>query len=129
MRSYQWPQMFNTNSSRIWKEDEHLDATKQNAILLLHCVRGELFGDPYFGLMLKHYLFNQNNYVLRDQIIDVIYTQLAVFMPQVKVKRENIEIIQDKEKGKLYCNFHGISQIDYQVETFNLVLLENTENY
>ena len=129
MRSYQWPQMFNTNSSRIWREDEHLEATKQNAVILLHCERGELFGDPYFGLMLKHYLFNQNNYVLRDQIIDIIYTQLAIFMPQVKVKRSDIEIIQDKEKGKLYCNFHGISQIDYQVETFNLVLLENTENY
>lgn len=129
MRSFQWPQMFNTNSSRIWKEEDHLVATKQNAVILLHCVRGELCGDPYFGLMLKHFLFNQNNYALRDQIIDIIYTQLAIFMPQIRVKRNDIEIIQDKEKGKLYCNFHAISQIDYQVQTFNLVLLENTENY
>ena len=129
MRSYQFPQMFNTNSSRIWRSDEYLEATQQNAIILLHCERGELACDPYFGLMLKHFLFNQNNFVLRDQIIDVIYTQLAIFMPQIKVRRQDIEIIQDKEKGKLYCNFHGISQIDYQVQTYNLVLLENTENY
>ena len=67
MRSFQWPQMFNTNSSRIWRSDEYLEATQQNVSLLMHCERGELFGDPYFGLMLKHFLFNQNNFVLSPE--------------------------------------------------------------
>jgi phage baseplate assembly protein W len=119
--------MFNTNSSNVWKSSEYLEATKQNTILLLHTTRGELFGDPYFGLMIKRYMFDQNNYILRDAIIDTIYTQLAIFIPQVHVKREDINIVQDKQKGKLYCEFSGISQVDYTNNTFNLVLFEDKD--
>ena len=125
MRSIKFPNMFKNSSTNVWKSNEYLESTKQNTKLVLLSTRGELFGDPYFGLMLKKYLFDQNNYVLRDQIIDMIYTQLAIFIPQVKVKRSDIEIIQDREKGKLYCNFSGINQIDYQLNTFNLILFEN----
>jgi hypothetical protein len=34
MRSYKFPKMFNTNSSRIWREDEYNEATRQNALRL-----------------------------------------------------------------------------------------------
>ena len=128
MRSIKFPKMFNTNSTNVWKSTEYLDATKQNTILVLHTTRGELFGDPYFWLLLKRYLFDQNSYVLKDAIIDMIYTQLAIFIPQVRVKRKDIDIIQDKEKGKLYCQFSGINQIDYTNNTFNLVLLEDVND-
>jgi hypothetical protein len=77
--------------------------------------------------MLKRYLFDQNSYILRDAIIDMIYTQLAIFIPQVKVKREDIEIIQDREKGKLYCSFYGVNQIDYTHNTYNLLLFEERD--
>lgn len=127
MRTIKFPKMFNTNNTRVWKASEHLDATKQSSILLLHTGRGELFGDPYFGLMLKRYLFDQNSYILRDAIIDMIYTQLAIFIPQVKVKRKDIEIIQDREKGKLYCTFSGVNQIDYTHNTYNLVLYDERD--
>ena len=127
MRSIKFPKIFNPNSTRVWRSDKHVDATKQNTTLLLQTARGELFGDPYFGLMLKRYLFDQNSYILRDAIIDMIYTQLAIFIPQVRVKRNDIEIIQDKEKGRLYCKFSGISQIDYTYSTYNLVLFEERE--
>lgn len=124
MRSIKFPKMFNTSNTNVWKSSEYLEATKQNTRLVLLSTRGELFGDPYFGLMLKRYLFDQNNYVLRDAIIDMIYTQLATFIPQVSVKRKDINIFQDREKGKLYCEFSGINQIDYQPNTYNLVLFE-----
>lgn len=127
MRTIKFPKMFNPNSTRVWKSSEHLDATKQSTILLLQTARGELFGDPYFGLMLKRYLFDQNSYILKDAIIDTIYTQLAIFIPQVKVKRDDIEIIQDREKGKLYCEFSGINQIDYTFNTYNLVLFDERD--
>ena len=125
MRSIKFPKMFNTNNTNVWKSTEYLEATKQNTILVLHTTRGELFGDPYFGLLLKRYLFDQNSYVLKDAIIDMIYTQLAIFIPQVRVKRKDIDIVQDREKGKLYCQFSGINQIDYTNNTFNLVLLDD----
>jgi hypothetical protein len=77
--------------------------------------------------MLKRYMFDQNNYVLRDAIIDMIYTQLAIFIPQIRVKREDITIIQDRQKGKLECRFSGISQVDYTHNTFNLLLLNSQD--
>lgn len=124
MRSLKFPNMFNTNSTNVWKGTEHKEATVQNTKLLLNCTRGELFGDPYFGLMLKKFMFDQNNYVLKDAIIDMIYTQLALFIPQVHVNRADIDIVQDREKGKLYCAFSGTNQIDYTNDNFNLLLFE-----
>ena len=127
MRTIKFPKMFNPNSTNVWKSSEYLEATKQSTKLLLNTTRGELFGDPYFGLMLKRYMFDQNNYVLRDAIIDMIYTQLAIFIPQIRVKREDITIIQDRQKGKLECRFSGISQVDYTHNTFNLLLLNSQD--
>ena len=127
MRSIHFPHMFNTNSTRVWKSSEYLNATKQNTKLVLYSERGELIGDPYFGLMLRHFMFDQNNYILRDQIIDMIYTQLAIFIPQVHVERKDITIFQDREKAKLYCEFSGINQIDYQLNTYQLVLFDSNE--
>ena len=127
MRSIKFPHMFNTNSTRVWKSSEYLNATKQNTKLVLYSERGELIGDPYFGLMLRQFMFDQNNYILRDQIIDMIYTQLAIFIPQVHVERKDITIFQDREKAKLYCEFSGINQIDYQLNTYQLVLFDSNE--
>lgn len=126
MRSYKFPKMFNSNSSRIWRDDEYGKATTQNVLLILHSERGELECDPYFGILLKHYMFNQNNYILKDILIDTIYTQIAIFLPQVKIDRNSIDIVTDKQKGKMYCSFSGTNQIDYMHNTFNLLLFDET---
>ena len=126
MRSYKFPKMFNSNSSQIWREDEYGKATRQNALLLLQSERGEFECDPYFGILLKHYLFNQNSYLLKDMLIDTLYTQIAIFLPQIKVSRNAIDIVSDTQKGRLYCRFHGINQIDYTHNTFNLLLFDET---
>jgi hypothetical protein len=124
MRSYKFPKMFKSNTSEIWSEADYGKATRQNALILLQSERGELICDPYFGILLKHYLFNQNSYILEDILIDSIYTQLAIFLPQIKVSRNNIRIVSDPLKGKLYCSFSGINQIDYTHNTFNLLLFD-----
>jgi phage baseplate assembly protein W len=126
MRSWKFPKMFKSNSSRIWREDEYNKATRQNVLLLLQSERGELICDPYFGILLKHYLFNQNSYILKDIIIDTIYTQIAIFLPQIKINRNSIDLISDPLKGKLHCSFHGINQIDYTYNTFNLILFDES---
>ena len=72
-------------------------------------------------------MFSQNNYILTDMLIDTIYTQLALFLPQLKILRNSIEIIRDKERGKVYCRFSGINQIDYTHNTFNLLLFEDSD--
>lgn len=129
MRSYQFPKMFNSNSSRIWRADEYGKATKQNALLLIQSERGEFECDPYFGILLKHYMFNQNSYILKDMLIDTIYTQIAIFLPQVKVARDSINIVSDPLKGRLYCSFSGVNQIDYTHNTFNLLLFDETRQH
>lgn len=127
MRSFKFPKMFDSNSSRIWREDEYLKATKQNALLLLQSERGELECDPYFGLLLKHYLFNQNSYILKDILIDTIYNQIAIFLPQIRVTRNSIDIFTDRKRGQLRCTFSGINQIDYTINNFNLLLFDETK--
>lgn len=124
MRSFKFPKMFRSNSSNVWREDEYNEATKQNVLVLLQSERGELECDPYFGVLLKHYMFNQNSYILKDMLIDTIYTQIAIFLPQVKISRNSIDIITDAKKGKLYCSFSGTNQIDYTHNTFNLLLFD-----
>lgn len=124
MRSFKFPKMFRSNSSNVWREDEYNEATKQNVLVLLQSERGELECDPYFGILLKHYMFNQNSYILKDMLIDTIYTQIAIFLPQVKISRNSIDIITDAKKGKLYCSFSGTNQIDYTHNTFNLLLFD-----
>ena len=126
MRSFKFPKMFKSNSSQIWREDEYGKATRQNALILLQSERGEFECDPYFGILLKHYMFNQNSYILKDMLIDTLYTQIAIFLPQIKVSRNSIDIITDSVKGRLYCSFSGISQIDYTHNTFNLLLFDET---
>ena len=129
MRSYKFPKMFKSNSSNIWRADEYGKATRQNVLLLLQSERGELECDPYFGLLLKHYMFNQNSYILKDMLIDTIYTQIAIFLPQVRVTRNSINLVTDKLKGRLYCSFSGINQIDYTHNTFNLLLFDETRQH
>lgn len=119
--SIRFPDMFNSNSTKIVKD---LDATKQNALLLLYSEAGELFGDPYFGVRIKNYIYDQNNYILRDIIIDELYTKLAIFLPQVKVERKDIKIVQDQQKAKLYCNFKATNMIDFTTNMYSLVLFD-----
>jgi hypothetical protein len=127
MRSLKFPKMFNANASEVWQSSEYKEATQQNAVLLLSSMRDSLLGDPYFGNTLKKYLFDQNNYVLKDIIIDIIYSQLVTFLPQIKIERRDIQIIQEALKGKLICSFTGVSQIDFTVNTYSLNLLATAD--
>lgn len=126
MRSFKFPKMFTSNTSQIWRADEYNKATRQNVLLLLQSERGELECDPYFGILLKHYMFNQNSYILKDMLIDTLYTQIAIFLPQIRVSRNAIDIVSDGSKGRLYCKFSGTNQIDYTHNTFNLLLFDET---
>jgi hypothetical protein len=127
MRSLKFPKMFGINTTNVWKSSEYNKATSQNCMLTLYTVRDSLLGDPYFGNTLQKYLFDQNNYVLKDIIIDIIYGQIVTFLPQIKVERNDINIIQDALRGKLICKFSGVSQIDFKVETYSLNLLASAD--
>lgn len=126
LRSFKFPKMFNTNSSNIWRADEYDKATSQNLRLLLLTTRGSLFCDPYFGLLTHLYLFDQNNTVLRDRIIDMLYTQIAYFMPQLSVRRSDVKLITTNTYGELYCKFIAQNKLDATINTYNIKLLGDT---
>lgn len=127
MRSLKFPKMFNSTVTNVWSSADYTKATAQNAVLLLNTERGEQYGDPYIGCKLKGLTFNQNNYVLDDALKDVIYDQMALFIPQVKFKRSDITIDRDSTKGKVYVTVKGVSQIDYTIVTYNLQVFDQSD--
>ena len=121
MNSIDFPKMFTTSGTRIRSD---LDATKQNTYLLLKSEKGG-FLYPYFGIRLKRYTFEQNSYVLKDILIDEIYTQLAQFIPQLLVDRKDIQLIQQGEK--VYVKFKALNRIDFITNTYEILILNPEE--
>jgi len=122
MNSIKFPKMFTSSGTNVVSG---LTATKQNAYLLLKSEKGTFVSDPYFGIRLRRYTFEQNSYVLRDILIDEIYTQLAQFMPQLIVRRKDITIVQ--RDGKLYARFKAKNVIDFVTNMYEIVLLNAEE--
>ena len=117
MKSISFPNMFTSSSTLVVKD---YDATLQNMKLLLGSEKGSLLGDPFFGIRIKKYAFNQNDYVLKDIIIDEIFTQLRVFMPQLTISRKDINIFQKNDK--LVATIRAINKQDFTTNMYNLEL-------
>ena len=119
MESIGFPRMFNTNAT-IVKYDK--EATMQNLKLLLRSEKGEMLGDPFLGIRLKSYTYSQNNIILQDLLIDEILEQVANFMPQLRVKRSDIEITQ--VGADVYCTFKAQNVIDYTTDMYSILLFK-----
>ena len=117
IKSVSFPNMLNQSSTRLVEDHQ---ATVQNLRLLLLSDKYSLFGDPYYGTVLKRLMFEQNNLVLKDIVIDAIYTAILQFMPQVMIERKNITITQDAYH--IYINIKAKNILDYQLDTYELVL-------
>ena len=119
MKSIQFPDMF---TRTVTNTVEDYNATLQNLKMLLWSERGELFGDPEFGTGLKRYLYDQNDAVLKDLLIDDIYTAIANFMPQIRIYRRNINI--ESDGTKVIVTIEAINRLDFQTNLYNIVLLD-----
>lgn len=119
MRSIAFPHMFNKTTTNIVS---NYYATLQNLELLLLSTKGELFGDPYYGSNLKKYLYDQNDVILKDLIIDDIYSAIVLFMPQIKVNRKDIVITSDG-KSKISISIKATDMASFETNMYNIVLL------
>lgn len=119
MKSIKFPNMISHNYVQTISDEA---ATLQNLKLLLNSEKGEFTFDPFFGIRLKRYMFEQNNLVLRDILIDEIFEQISIFMPQLIIKRKDITI--EPDNYKLYISIKARNQKDFQLNTYNLVLLD-----
>ena len=100
------------------------DATMQNLKLLLETSKGELFGDPYFGTNLKKMIYDQNDIILKDLVIDDIYTAIKTFMPQIEVDRKDIsaEVKPNGNKAVLQVTMSALNKLTYETNLYNIAL-------
>lgn len=122
MNSLGFPKMFSNSTTLVLPDKK---ATQSNLRLLLLSDRGSLFGDPYFGSNLKKLLFDQNNKILIDIIIDDIYSTILTFMPQLVVERKNITIVSSK--AKININIKATNLIDYTTDMYIISLTGSEE--
>ena len=71
-------------------------------------------------------MFEQNSPMTLEIFTDIVYEQLAIFIPQLRIRREDIKVTQ--ENGKIIAEVHGINQIDFTNDTYKLVLTTNSDN-
>lgn len=117
MYSINFPNMVSNVTTKLVSDHE---ATVQNLKLTLLSERNSLFGDPYFGTLWKRLLFDQNNVIIRDIIIDDILTTIETFVPQLLVTRKDITVTSDKYS--VYITIKGTNLLDYQLDTYNIKL-------
>ena len=98
-------------------------ATKSNLRLLLLSNKNSLFGDPYFGTELKNVIYSQNGAIIKDLIVDEIYTSVAVFMPQLRVKRDDISV--ESDGINIYASFTALNLLNYTTDIYNIKLTNN----
>lgn len=120
MYSIKFPDMISGVTTALVEDKK---ATEQNLKLMLLSDRGALFGDPYFGTLWRKLLFDQNSEILRDIIIDDILTSIQTFMPQLLVKREDIEVNSDRYS--VLINIKALNLLDYQTNMYSIKLMED----
>lgn len=122
MYSIKFPDMLSNTTTNLVEDHE---ATLSNLKLLLLSDKYSLFGDPYYGTNLKKLMFNQNNTVLADLVIDDIYTAITTFIPQIWVDRKDITVTSDKYN--IYVNIKATNLIDYTTDLYNINLTNSDQ--
>lgn len=118
MNAVRFPKMFNSNKTAIVRDKE---ATEQNLKSLLASFKKTLLGDPYFGSNLQKLLFEHNNIVLQDLVIDDIFSAINAFMPQIRVIRDNITVTSNG--NSVIVNIRAQNLLDYTFSEYTLNLL------
>lgn len=122
MYSIAFPNMVGNSSTNLVQDKA---ATLSNTKLLLMSMKMSLFGDPDFGTNLLRLMFEQNNIVLRDLVVDDIYTAIAVYIPQIVVNRKDIVVVSDG--ADIFVSFKGTNQLDFTVDTYTINLTKDEE--
>ena len=121
MYSFAWPDMFGYRDSEL---NSDKDAVRQNLVLLLNGERGTLFGDPGYGAALKQVLFEPNNTVVKDLIIDELYSCIQTFLPQVFVRRNDI-VISSYKNIDVRADIYVTYKFDNTTDLYSINLTSN----
>ena len=121
MNAINFPDIFYNNNTVV--NTNSRDCTLENIKLILWSEKGEFRFDPFFGIRLRRYWYEQNDNVLMEILIDEIYEQLTIFIPQIKLKRKDISLVRDK--WRIYANIKCRHDEDFSLNTYTLVLYDN----
>lgn len=121
MNSISFPNIFNSTRTNIIYDH---DATLSNLKLMLQSQKTALFGDPYFGTNLQKVIYENNNAILKDLIIDEIYTSIKIFMPQLKVDRSDITVTAPN-KVSLVATIKAKNLLNYKTDMYEINLTDN----
>lgn len=117
MISIAFPNILNDTYTNVVKDHQ---ATVSNLMLVLMSTKNSLFGDPYFGSNIKKLMFEQNDVILKDIVIDDIYSAIKEFIPQLRLRRTDINIVQTRTL--IDVNIRATNLIDYQTDLFTINL-------
>lgn len=120
--SLAFPNMFSSESVNVYKDKQ---ATMTNLKLLLASEVTSLFGDPGYGSRLMKTIYSQNDLILRDLVIDEIYTCIKTYMPQIIVDRKDIVITADDDG--LYAEIKVVNALDYTLDLYKIQLTDTDE--
>ena len=117
MISIKFPDMLSNSHMNTVSDHE---ATVSNLKLLLLSDKYGLFGDPYYGTSLKKLIFEPNNVIIKDLIIDDIYIAILTFMPQLKLDRKDITVTS--KLGQVSVNIKALNLLDYKTDLYSINL-------
>lgn len=118
MQSIAFPNILNSVNTNMFYDHE---ATKSNLKLILQTELESLYGDPGYGCGLKKFLFEQNNPIVRDLIIDKIYNTIKTYIPQLKCERKNLDL--KKDSVNIYVELTALNLIDYTIDNYRIALM------
>lgn len=121
MYSIKFPDMLSSARTNLVSDR---DATLSNLKLLLSSDRYSLLGDPYYGTNLKKLIFEQSDALLKDIIIDEIYTSIQMFMPQIYVERKFIDV--ETDGINVYAKLKVINKLDHVTDLYEICLTNYT---
>lgn len=119
MISLAFPEMFTNSKTMLYNDRE---ATVSNLKLLLLSDKMSLLGDPYFGTNLKRMIFDNGSVLLRDIIIDDVYTAIITFMPQIQLTRDNIDV--EIDDLTVTITIRCINKLNYQTDLYIIKLTD-----
>lgn len=122
MYSLNFPNMFNTTTTKVIKD---VEATKSNLALVLLSNKKSLIFDPDFGCNLGNLFFDQNDDIIPELVIDMVYSAVKTFIPQLVVNRKDITISQRKEGVTI--NIQATNFMTHEIDNYALTILNSEE--
>ena len=119
MQSIAFPNILNQVNVNVFQDHE---ATKSNLKLILQTEIQSLYGDPGYGCGLKKFIFEHNNAIARDLIIDKIYNTIRTFIPQLSCERKDINLKRDITN--VYVDLTAKNLIDYTIDNYTIALMD-----